>query len=231
MQFAKQPIDKIAHICMPTAGALQSELDRAKRNRFLIKTLGIVVLLAGGACIGAWFFAPDLLKLWVGTKLTSDDLVQSHRILMILLVAQLVALPCSILRAFLFGSGYVRIPALIYLIEAIGNLSLSIALCLMYGIEGVAWGTAIPVVAIELFVLVPYALKRLDVSLWRIVHEALLPQFTPLLALLAYSITISNYPWSHGDWRALFAVTACGGGTLLAALWMRRKIEQRLQAA
>ncbi len=230
MQFARQPIDKIAHICMPTAGALQSALDQAKRNRFLVKTLGIVMLLTGGAFIGAWFFAADVLKLWVGSKLTGEDLAQSHRILIVLLGAQLIALPCGILRAFLFGSGHVRVPAFIYLGEAICNLGLSIALCLTYGIEGVAWGTTIPVVVFELGVLVPYALKRLQVSLWRIAEEALLPQFVPLLALLAYSIMVSNHSWSHGDWRALFAVSISGAGILGATLWLSRKLNQRALA-
>lgn len=226
-QFAKQPIDKIAHICMPTAGALQSELDRAKRSRFLIKTLGIVFLLAGGAFIGAWFFAGDVLRLWVGSKLTTEDLALSHRILMVLLGAQLIALPCGILRAFLFGSGHVRVPALIYLAEATTNLALSITLCLFWGIEGVAWGTAIPIMAFELCLLVPYALKSLQVSIWRILEQAVVPQFVPLLALLAYSLTVSSHPMTHGDWRALFAVSVCGAGILGAALWVRRKLDRR----
>lgn len=226
-QFAKQPIDKIAHICMPTAGALQSELDRAKRSRFLIKTLGIVFLLAGGAFIGAWFFAGDVLRLWVGSKLTTEDLALSHRILMVLLGAQLIALPCGILRAFLFGSGHVRVPALIYLAEATTNLALSITLCLFWGIEGVAWGTAIPIMAFELCLLVPYALKSLQVSVWRILDQAVVPQFVPLLALLAYSLTVSSHPMTHGDWRALFAVSVCGAGILGAALWVRRKLDRR----
>jgi len=229
-QFAKQPIDKIAHICMPTAGALQSETDRAKRSRFLIKTLGIVMLLAGGAFIGAWFFAGDVLELWVGSKLTGDDLALSHRILMVLLGAQLIALPCGILRAFLFGSGHVRIPAFIYLAEAATNLALSITLCLFWGIEGVAWGTAIPVMAFELCLLVPYALKSLQVSAWRIIEQAIVPQFVPLLALLAYSLTVSSHPWTHGDWRALFAVSVCGAGILVSALWVRRKLDSRALA-
>lgn len=231
MQFAKQPIDKIAHICMPTAGALLGELDRAKRDRFLIRALGIVFLLAGGAFIGAWFFAADVLKLWVGIKLADADLAISYRILMVLLGAQLVALPCAILRAFLFGGGVVRIPAMIYLTEAIANLGLSIGLGLLFGIEGVAWGTAVPVVLFEVGILLPYALKRLRIGLGRIVQEAFVPQLTPLLALLAFSITISNCSWSHGDWIALVAVTCCGAGILLGSLWLRRRIEQSAVAA
>ena len=231
MQAAKQPIEKIAHICMPTAGALQGALDRAKRSRFLIKTLGIVLLLSGGAFIGAWFFAADVLNLWVGSELPGTDLAQSHRILMVLLGAQLVAQPCGILRAFLFGSGNVRVPALIYLGEAFTNLTLSIALCLTFGIEGVAWGTAIPVVLFEVCVLLPYALRCLQVSLWRVAQEAVLPQVLPLLALLAYSITVSNHPSSHGDWRMLVAVTIAGAGILGTAMWLRQKLDRSAMAA
>jgi O-antigen/teichoic acid export membrane protein len=229
-QFAKQPIDKIAHICMPTAGALQSELDRSRRNRFLVRTLGIVMLLTGSAFIGAWFFAGDALNLWVGSKLAGDDLARSHRILTILLGAQLISLPCGILRAFLFGSGKVKVPALIYLSEAISNLALSIVLCLSFGIEGVAWGTTIPVVVFELCVLAPYALRRMDVSVRRIVEEAFVPQVLPLLSLLAFAITVANYPASHGDWLALMIVAASGAGILGATLWLRRKYESRAMA-
>lgn len=230
-QFAKQPIDKIAHICMPTAGALQNELDRSKRNRFLIKTLGIVLLLAGGAFIGAWFFAGDVLKLWVGSKLSVADMTLAHRILTILLGAQLIALPCGIFRAFLFGSGQVRIPAFILLGEAFTNLVLSIALCGTWGIEGVAWGTAIPIVLFELCILVPYALHRMQISPRRLFDEAILPQFVPLLALLAFSITVANHPWSHGNWQALFAVAISAAGILALCLWLRRKLDQRNLAA
>jgi O-antigen/teichoic acid export membrane protein len=188
------------------------------------------MLLTGSAFIGAWFFAGDALNLWVGSKLAGDDLARSHRILTILLGAQLISLPCGILRAFLFGSGKVKVPALIYLSEAISNLALSIVLCLSFGIEGVAWGTTIPVVVFELCVLAPYALRRMDVSVRRIVEEAFVPQVLPLLSLLAFAITVANYPASHGDWLALMIVAASGAGILGATLWLRRKYESRAMA-
>ena len=193
-------------------------------------SMGIVLLLTGGAFIGAWFFAVDVLKLWVGNKLTAEHLALSHRILMILLGAQLIALPCGILRAFLFGSGNVRVPALIYLGEAVCNLALSITLCLWFGIEGVAWGTTIPVILFELCLLVPYAIRHLQVSVRRIVEESIIPQSIPLLALLAFSMTVSKYSWSHGDWRALIAVTISGALILGTALWMRKKFDNRILA-
>ena len=225
-QFAKQPIDKIATICMPTAGALQGEADKAKRDRFLVKAIGIVTLLAGAAFIGASFFAGDVLRLWVGSKLPAESLLMSHRILIVLLGTQLIALPCGVLRAFLFGSGCVKIPAFIYLAEAACNLTLSIVLGMHYGIEGVAWGTLFPVVVIELLVLVPYALRTLQVSVWRIAHEAVWPQLLPLLALLAFSLLVSQQTWGHGDWRCLIGVSFGGAALLGAMIWLRRKLDR-----
>lgn len=230
-QFTKQPIEKIAHICMPTAGALQGATDRTRRDRFLVKTLGIVFLLIGGAFIGGWFFGGDVIRLWVGSKLTPDSLALSHRILVVLLAAQLIALPCGILRAFLFGSGIVKTPALIFLGEAACNVTLSIVLCRTHGIEGVAWGTTIPVVLVEFCVLVPYALRKLNVSGWRILREAFQPQLIPLLALLGFAQWASQQTWSHDDWRILIGVALTGAAILGAALWLRRSLERTEMAA
>lgn len=220
-QFCRQPIDKIAHICLPTAGALHSEADRSKRLRLLLRTLGIVVLLITGLFIGAWYFGGDVLSLWVGGKMASEDHHASHRILMILLGANLIALPCSILRAFLFGLGIVRVPACIYVLEAALNLGLSLILCHFHGVEGVAWGTAIPVVVVELGILVPYALRNLGLSLSRLVNEALWPQVIPLLALWAYAVIISRQEWSHAAWFSLFGVAFAGGIVLGTAWWLK----------
>ena len=223
-QFCRQPIDKIAHICMPTAGAMHSEADRAKRLRFLLRTLGIVILLITGLFIGAWYFGGDVLSLWVGPKMTPENHRLAHRILVILLGANLIALPCSILRAFLFGLGIVRVPACIFVVEAILNLGLSLLLCGSYGIEGVAWGTAIPAVAVELGILLPYAIRNLGLTWSRLyLREAVWPPVIPLLSLWAYAVVVSNQGWSHDDWFALLAVAVAGAAVLGGTWWLAGK--------
>jgi O-antigen/teichoic acid export membrane protein len=213
-QFCRQPIDKIAHICLPTAGALHSEADRPKRLRLLLRTLGVVMLLITGLFIGAWYFGRDVLDLWVGPKLTSEQHLIAHRVLMIILGAHLIALPCSIFRAFLFAMGIVRVPATIYVIEAVVNLSLSVVLCKLYGVEGVAWGTTLPVIAIELGILLPYALRSLGLSWTRLFREAIVPTAMPVLAIWAYACVVSQQSWSHGNWIGLM-VTAIGGAAVV----------------
>ncbi len=212
--FLRQPIDKIAQICMPTAGALSAQSDRRKLHQFLLKACGMVSLLVTGVFIGAWFFGGDVIRTWMGSGYD-----ESHYILTILLGAQIVALPCGVLRAFLFGLGDVRAPAILYLLEALCNLVLSIILCSFWGLVGVAWGTIIPVVVIELGLLLPIALKRLGLPFSRLWKDALLPQLLPLAALAGYSLLVSQQPWSHHGWPVLIGVT-CGGGAVLGATWL-----------
>lgn len=212
-QFIKQPIDKIAQICMPTAGALSKETDRRRMQRFLLKTFGLTFLLICGMFIGAWFFGGAVIKTWMG-----EGYEASHHILCILLAAQVIGLPCNVLRAFLFGLGTVRAPAILYLIESCCNLLLSIALVYVWGQVGVAWGTLIPVVLIELGLLLPMALSRLGISIRRLLHEALLPQLLPLTVLTYYAWGVTRFAHDPASWPMLIGLTL-GGGVALAIGW------------
>lgn len=213
-QFLKQPIDKISQICMPTAGALSAVTERHRLQRFLLKAVGTVLLLVGGVYIGAWYFGADVIRNWMG-----PEYVSSHSILVILLATQMVALPCGVLRSFLFGMGDVRFPAILYLAEALSSLTLSIILGSYWGLMGVACGSLVPVVCIELGVLLPVGLSRMGLPLTRFVKEAILPQLLPLAALFAYCVWVSAQEWSHQGWPMLIGVTACGGA-VLGATWL-----------
>jgi O-antigen/teichoic acid export membrane protein len=213
-QFIRQPIDKIAHVVMPTAGALQGAADLHKLHRFLLKAFGISFLLSTGAFVGAWFFGPAVIATWMG-----PNFPEAQQVLMILLGAQIVSLPMSILRAFLFGKGTVAVPALIYLAEAGTNLGLSIWACQQYGVVGVAWGTAIPIVVFELGLLLPFAIRALDISVWRLVREAIMPPLVPVAALYGYGALVLFLAWDIGNWPMLIAVTA-GGAGVLGVVWL-----------
>jgi O-antigen/teichoic acid export membrane protein len=225
-QFIKQPIDKISQICMPTAGALSNASERHRLHRFLIKAFGVVLLLSGGTFIGGWFFGGGVIDTWMGASYGL-----SHRILVILLAAQVIALPCSVVRAFLFGMGQVRLPALLYLLEAVCNLLLSIVLCQFWGLAGVAWGTLVPVAVIELGLTLPLGLQLLGLPVQRLWRESIAPQLPALAALAAYSWLVSLLAGAPNGWPLLIGVTL-GGGAVLGTAWLltARWREARLTA-
>jgi O-antigen/teichoic acid export membrane protein len=213
-QFIKQPIDKIAQICMPTAGALSSTTERHRLHRFLLKTYGLVFLLSAGMFIGGWYFGGGVIAAWMG-----EGYGLSHHILAILLAAQVIALPCSVVRAFLFGMGQVRVPAMLYLLEAVCNLGVSIGLCHLWGLSGVAWGTLIPIAIIELGLTLPLGLKLMGLSMSRLWREAIAPQLVPLAALGVYSSLVASQLPAIDGWPILIGIT-CGGGAVLGAAWL-----------
>ncbi|MBI1345153.1 oligosaccharide flippase family protein [bacterium] len=213
-QFIKQPIEKIAQICMPTAGALAVNTDRSKLQRFVLQAFGVVLLLSVGMWVGAWFFGGHVIATWMGEGYT-----ESHHILIILLASQAISSPTGVLRAFLFGMGHVRTPAILYLIEAVCNLGLSLVLVQYWGLSGVAWGTMLPVALIELTLTLPIALQLLQISYRRLWTEAVAPQLLPLAALSTYAWCLSQQPLSFHNWPMLITVTA-GGACVLAVTWL-----------
>jgi O-antigen/teichoic acid export membrane protein len=221
-QFLRQPIDKIATICMPTAGALSADADRHRLHKFLLQAVGVVFLLSGSVFVGSWYFGGRVIETWVG-----GDYGQSHHLLMILLGAQIVSLPCGVLRAFLFGLGEVKWPAVLYLCEAVCNLSLSIVLCSYWGQVGVAWGTAIPVILLELGILLPIALSLLKMSPARLWQRSILPQLLPITLLWYYCYFISQQSWVTSSWPVLIGVSA-GGAAIVGAGWL---LTQKLPTA
>jgi O-antigen/teichoic acid export membrane protein len=221
-QYLRQPIEKISDICMPTAGALQSQMQTGNLRDLLCKALGVTFLLSAGILIGASYFGSALIQTWMGP---GYDLTPA--LLTILLIGQVVALPVGVLRAIMFGLGHVRLPALVYLAEAAVNLVLSIVLAYYMGVRGVAWGTSIPIIVFELGIILPVGMSYLGIPLIRLLREAIVPYLLPLLALWVYSKELAaSYP-DHNSWPALIAIT-CGGGAVLGIVLGAQMLLERL---
>jgi len=220
-QMLRQPITKIAEICMPTAGALHAQSDRGTLQRMVVKAMGVSFLLAAGLFTGIYFFGDQLIASWVG-----DEYADSQLLLLVLFGGQLIALPVGVLRSTLFGMGAVRGPALVYLAEAVCNVVLSLILCQPLGVFGVALGTVIPIFVFEAGVLLPYGLKRIGLSPWPMFRDTVVPQLLPLTALIAYAMSVDATTTSHADWFSLAAITL-GGGVALATGWLAHSAVQR----
>jgi O-antigen/teichoic acid export membrane protein len=221
--FLRKPVSQIGDVCMPKAGELHATSQSRKLQQLVERGLGVSFLLTTGAYIGAAFFGDDLITRWVGPGYES-----SHHLLIILLGAQVVALPVSMLRSVMFGMGHVKGPSLMYLAEAIFNLLLSVALAETLGLTGVALGTAIPVIVIELFILLPYFFRVLRIEPSHLVRNSLGPQLLPLVALWIYSFSLSQMPDAAATWPRLIAVTLGGVSALAGTAAVQHVIQKRL---
>lgn len=218
-----RPMQAVGQVFMPRAGELHERSGLAELQLLATRGTGGCLLLMAGFTIGAAFFGDDLIATWVG-----PGYEQSYALLMVLLVAQTIATPVEVVHRVLFGMGQVRLPAIVYLLEAVSNLTLSLVLIHVWGLMGVAVGTLTPVLAFELFLLLPYAGRVLQISAGRMFREALAPQILPLGALLAYSMTVSNYVQVAHGWLPLLAIAAGGGAVLLAAWFGQQRFVEYL---
>ena len=212
--FIRRPIQQIGEVCMPKAGQLQADANGGSLRKLVIRSLGVALLLTCGLFIGTAFFGDAVIRTWVGEKY-----VDSHQILMILLGVQMVALPLHVLRSIMFGLGHVRGPSLMYLLEAVANFTLSLLLVKPLGVLGVAIGTAVPIVIVELGLLLPYVLRTLKLRFWETVTATVGPQIVPLIALAAYSLIVERQFEITSGWSKLIPVTV-GGGVVLAGTWL-----------
>ncbi|MEO1999691.1 MAG: hypothetical protein ABGZ17_30985, partial [Planctomycetaceae bacterium] len=109
---------------------------------------------------------------------------------------------------------------------AVLNVLLSIILIGPFGLMGVAMGTAIPVVVIELGLLVPHALRALQLELRDVVRHALGPQVLALGGLLVYSLTVQHLCPVDDNWLNLITISI-GGGAVLGIGWLASSALER----
>ncbi len=214
MTVIVQPLQMIGSIVMPRGAELGANQHDDNLRVLVQKGLGVSFLLTAGFFIGAWFFGGVVLETWLDRSYE-----QSHLILLILLGAQVVATPIHVLRGVLFGMGHVKVPALFYFVEAILNLVLTLILIKPFGVVGVALGTAIPIILVELCVMLPYALSLLRFEKSHFFQGVVIPQVLPLAALWGYSFAVALTFVISPSWIPVLLVAA-GGGVVLGASWL-----------
>jgi len=220
-QYLRTPIEKVSAICMPTAGALQAKVQSHALRELLNRGLGLTLILSAGTLIGAYYFGSALILTWMGPGYDATP-----SLLVILLIGQVVALPVGVVRSIMFGMGQIRVPALVYLAEALVNLVLSLVLASIMGVEGVAWGTSIPIIVFELGVILPLGLRQLGCSLRQVFRESVIPTLLPLAGLWLYSSQVATHFPNHENWPALIAIT-CGGTAVLGIIWFLEHLLER----
>ena len=226
VQMIHQPLEKVGDVVLPAAGACHARNDRAEVTRLLTRGMQLTLLLAGGFWIGAAYFGERLLQAWMGRDKTWPE---STAVLLILLSAELIAQPTLILRQVLTAVGRVRMQALLDLSQAALNLVLSLILIRWMGIVGVAWGTLVPMVVVNLCLLLPYGLQALRIPAASLLRRVIAPVCLPLALLWGYCEFVSQHHLPEG-WAVLLAVTAGGGAVVGACALAIEMLERRGRA-
>jgi O-antigen/teichoic acid export membrane protein len=218
-------------LASPFAGVM-SELEGQQKHAelqdyFLLATrltsllsvlVGLMLLVNGNA----------LIRFWVGNAYST-----SYVLLVVLLAGYCLMLGQQPSVDLLVAKGSHQLRGWWTLAEGLANLGLSIYWGRSYGLIGIALGTAVPMIAIQLLVQPWYTLRIAAMPLRRYFQEGL---GRPLLvAIIFIAVCVLARPWRHSPDLAHFAFTLAWQCALLAVLavtiGLRRAERTRLYEA
>jgi O-antigen/teichoic acid export membrane protein len=240
VEQAKGSLRALTTVLTPAVSAWEARGDSdAIRRTFLDGTRWVLWLIlpvqAGLLILGRSF-----LSIWMGPRYA--DL--SYPTLVILTVPLGLAMAQSICGRVLYGIGQLRWFARAVLAEALANLLLSVVLARPFGIEGVAFGTALPNVIANLAV-AGYVCRALGIDAGVYFRGAFLKPL--LLAAALAAGWLAAVRWAvPADWTGLLTIGSMGlaaylvGAALLevgpSTLWHRlqmalRAVPRRVQVS
>jgi len=205
VDYATLLVQATAEVFTPMASHFDAQGDLERVRRVLIIGNRYASLVAFPLAAVLLVLGKSILLVWLGPRFAS-----SYLILVILIVPTTIYLAQAASTKVLYGTAQHAWLARVLLLEGIANVSLSILLIRRFGIVGVAFGTAIPLLCTSIFLLPRHVCRLVEVRLRDYLREAhLLPLLlnAPLVIVLLLAdrwILLEAYP-------GLIAKLAVGG--------------------
>jgi len=213
--YARDLVGGVSRTMTPLASRLEVHGGADQLNETVLKAARYCTIVLSPIFVTFIIRGKSFIGLWMGPAYS--DL--SGHVLWILSVPWLFGAGTSVVASAVLGIGRHKPVVPIGVSEGLANLGLSIALVKSAGIVGVAWGTAIPNLAVSLLFWPWYIrrtmgiqLERYALSLWIFPALATLP-----FALLTYLV---ERLWAATSLFVFFVQVACVLPTMLLGFWL-----------
>ncbi len=173
----------------PVTAELFKAGETERLNAIMLKSTRITAFICGCAFIVCFISAPQILKIWL--QQTDDSSIMIARIMLV--AALFEVLFKSVAEGFILMINKHRVIAIITVIEALLNISLSVTLVCLYGVVGVAWGTLIPGILLCTFVIFPLFARYSGTSILQYILKA----YLPVLIISLPPAYLMWYAWQH----------------------------------
>lgn len=192
-EYQRQMCNQFNGLLFPIVVGFEARGDSRALRMMLVDGTRLAFGLVVGVTVALLAFARPLVMRWMGAGFES-----SIPALYALAIAGIVLVGQGPLGNILLAVGRHRLVAYGALVEAVVNLGLSLALVGPLGITGVALGTMVAVLGVNLLVLVPIACSALDLEIASFARLAALPAFIAAVpaAAAAYALRVYAAPVS-----------------------------------
>jgi O-antigen/teichoic acid export membrane protein len=183
IEYAQSPLVQISNTAMPVLTRLHISQQRERTADIVLFLLRLNLLLAvyaGGMVI---LLGRAFITRWMGPNYAS-----SHAIAVVLAFALLTEVFLLPLTNWLYAAARHRMLAIANITEAVVNVALSLILGKLLGPIGVALGTAVPLILVQLLWVTPFACRGLGLSLGRFASLGLAGSIAVGVLVLAGSV-------------------------------------------
>jgi O-antigen/teichoic acid export membrane protein len=216
-------LSPIAQVLYPAAAGLHAREDRDGLERLYYDGSRLMMLVMTTVVCIAGFFAEDFYRLWIGESYLTGEPYQSVAFLLRLLLLSVVAnFVTAIGGQILTGAGYVKAVAIALICGSALSLSIGVSLMPFYGLAGLATGTVVAAVIIDLFVIPVLVQRRLGFTVAQFVRRAVLrPAVVGTMQMGAmFLLRLEARPsnWFELIVAGVVSVAVCGGIVLIAGV-------------
>jgi|GEM_PF-464231 len=186
---------------VPVISAKEATGGITENSKIYIVGTRYVLLVSMPVVISLFYYGGDFIRLWMGPEFGERSLW----VLRLLLLGYGCSFSQLIAHGILKGISKHRILAYILAAEALANLGMSLALAKPYGIEGVAFGTMVPLILASAAIIF-YSCSLLKLK----VRDYLGKAYTgTLLGICAAMAFVKMFPYHPESYLELFALSGC----------------------
>ena len=221
--YAREFLRVMARVLEPASGQMFGRGDTDGIRRLLTRSVRAMLLVAGPIVAYLLVAGEPFIRRWMAEAYAND----SGRVLRIMTFAVIPAMASAPLMAIHYGTGRVRSLAWLMILEALGNLALSLILVRHWGIEGVAFGTLVPAVIVHGFLLPLGMCRHYEISYLRFL---VMTTVGPLLATVATWLVLRMVVDAEAayGYPALFALAGLSVVIYAAAALLLRLVSRPL---
>jgi O-antigen/teichoic acid export membrane protein len=181
IEYLRTVVASLTSTFMPLASSYEAAREFDKLQLLLINGTRLALIVALPIQVALFFRGETFLNLWMGQQYGHT----SGRVLQILLLSQVFTLANATSMNIVFGLAKHKRFAIWLAGEAVANITLSVFLARRIGIYGVAIGTMIPTLFVQIILWPRYICQVVGVPLWRYMFQGWV---RPTLAVIPFGL-------------------------------------------